>query len=54
MTCNRAREVVIPISADAEAALCCSIARERRMYSKMQDLKRQMQLPDPSSRAQPA
>lgn len=36
-TCNRAREVVIFISANAEA-LCCSIARERLVYNNMQDL----------------
>lgn len=37
-TCNRAHEIVISISADAEAALCCNITHERRMYNKMQDL----------------
>lgn len=37
-TCNRAREVVIFISANAEAAICCSIARERIVYNNMQDL----------------
>lgn len=35
-TCNRAREVVIFISANAEA-LCCSIARERLVYKNKQD-----------------
>lgn len=40
-TCNRAREVVISISANAEAALCCSIARERLVYNNMQDLNKE-------------
>lgn len=38
--CNGAREVVISISANAEA-LCCSIARERLVYNNMQDLNKE-------------
>lgn len=40
-TCNRAHEVVIFISANAEAALCCNIARERLVYNNMQDLNKE-------------